>query len=169
LSYGDFAFSTNITTKEVKPMNIPLRVKNLIARHDTSAPYRIAKELNCLIYFVSLLPTVNGFWKRLLNRWIIALNENLPEWQQTAVLCHELGHIVCHPGYAAFSMRSTSYSSTRIESEADAFSCPIVTISMSATCAASSRRVGGHKSRHRRRQTTGSNIDILPFEISVTR
>ena len=111
-------------------MNIPLRVKNLIARHDTSASYRIAKELNCLIYFVSLLSTVNGFWKRLLNRWIIALNENLPEWQQTAVLCHELGHIVCHPGYAAFSMRSTSYSSTRIESEADAFSCPIVTISM---------------------------------------
>ena len=42
-------------------MNIPLRVKNLIARHDTSAPYRIAKELTCLIYFVSLPPTVNEF------------------------------------------------------------------------------------------------------------
>ena len=102
-------------------MNIPLRVKNLIARHDTSAPYRIAKELNCLIYFVSLPPTVNGFWKRLLNRRIIALNENLPEWQQTTVLCHELGHIVCHGRYTAFSMRNVSYSNTRIERETDEF------------------------------------------------
>lgn len=102
-------------------MNIPLRVKNLIARHDTSDPYRIAKELNCLIYFVSLPPTVNGFWKRLLNRRIIALNENLPEWQQTAVLCHELRHIVCHGRYTAFSMRNVSYSNTHIEREADEF------------------------------------------------
>ena len=110
-----------ITAKEVKPMNIPLRVRNLVARHDTSDPYRIAKELNCLVYFVDLPPTVNGFWKRTLRRRTIAINENLPEWQQTAVLCHELGHIVCHPGYAAFSMRNTSYSSTRIEDEADEF------------------------------------------------
>lgn len=102
-------------------MNIPLRVKNLIARHDTSAPYRIAKELNCVVILAALPPNVNGFWKRILRRRAIIINEKLEEWQQAAVLCHELGHIVCHPGYAAFSMRSTSYSSTRIESEADAF------------------------------------------------
>ena len=102
-------------------MNIPLRVRNLVTRHDTSDPYRIAKELNCLVYFVSLPPTVNGFWKCLLNRRIIALNKNLPEWQQTAVLSHELGHIVCHGRYTAFSMRNVSYSNTRIEDEADEF------------------------------------------------
>lgn len=96
-------------------MNIPLRVKNLVARHDTSDP------LNCLVYFVSLSPTVNGFWKCLLNRRIIALNKNLPEWKQAAVLCHELGHIICHGRYTAFSMRNASYSNTRIEREADEF------------------------------------------------
>ena len=102
-------------------MNIPLRVKNLITRHDTSDPYRIAKELNCIILFANLPPNVNGFWKRILRRRAIIINENLPEWQQTAVHCRELGHIVFHPRYAAFSMRSTSYSNTRIENEADAF------------------------------------------------
>ena len=96
-------------------MNIPLRVKNLVARHDTSDP------LNCLVYFVSLPPTVNVFWKCLLNRRIIALNKNLPEWKQAAVLCHELGHIICHGRYTAFSMRNASYSNTRIEREADEF------------------------------------------------
>ena len=36
-------------------LNIPLRVRNLVNRHDTSDPYRIAKELNCSVYFL-----VNG-------------------------------------------------------------------------------------------------------------
>ena len=102
-------------------LNIPLRVRNLVNRHDTSDPYRIAKELNCSVYFLDLPPTVNGFWKRTLRRRTIAINKNLPEWQQAAVLCHELGHIVCHGRYTAFSMRNVSYSNTRIEREADEF------------------------------------------------
>lgn len=60
-------------------MNIPLRVKNLVKRYDTSDPYRLAKELNCIVYFVALPPLVNGFWKRTLRRKTIAINENLPE------------------------------------------------------------------------------------------
>ena len=102
-------------------MNIPLRVKNLINRYDTSDPYQLAKELNCFVYLVDLPPTVNGFWKRTLRRRTIAINENLLEWQRAAVLCHELGHIVCHGRYTAFSMRNTSYSTTRIEKVADRF------------------------------------------------
>lgn len=102
-------------------LNIPLRVRNLVERHDTSDPYRIAKELNCVVIFAPLPPTVNGFWKRILRRRAIIINEKLEEWQQAAVLCHELGHIVCHPGYVAFSMRSTSYANTRTECEADEF------------------------------------------------
>ena len=102
-------------------LNIPLRVRNLVNRHDTSDPYRIAKELNCSVYFLDLPSTVNGFWKRTLRRRTIAINKNLPEWQQAAVLCHELGHIVCHGRYTAFSMRNVSYSNTRIEREADEF------------------------------------------------
>ena len=102
-------------------LNIPLRVRNLVNRHDTSDPFQLAKELNCSVYFLDLPPTVNGFWKRTLRRRTIAINKNLPEWQQAAVLCHELGHIVCHGRYTAFSMRNVSYSNTRIEREADEF------------------------------------------------
>ena len=102
-------------------LNIPLRVKNLVDRHDTSDPFRIAKELNCVVFFADLPPTVNGFWKRILRRRAIIINENLEDWQQASVLCHELGHIVCHGRYTAFSMRNVSYSNTRIENEADEF------------------------------------------------
>ena len=109
------------TIKEVKPVNIPLRVRNLVRRHDTSDPFRLATELNCIVYFLDLPPTVNGFWKQVLRRRTIAINENLEEWQQAAVLCHELGHVVCHQGYVAFSMRNTSFSNSRMEREADEF------------------------------------------------
>ena len=102
-------------------LNIPLRVKNLVARYDTSDPFRLAKDLNCLVYYDALPPGVNGFWRHVLRKRTIAINEELEEWQQAAVLCHELGHIVCHPGYAAFSMRNISFSNTRIENEADEF------------------------------------------------
>lgn len=102
-------------------LNIPLRVKNLVARYDTSNPFRLAKDLNCLVYYVALPPGVNGFWRHVLRKRTIAINEELEEWQQAAVLCHELGHITCHPGYAAFSMRNISFSNTRIENEADEF------------------------------------------------
>ena len=102
-------------------LNIPLRVRNLVERYDTSDPYRLAKELRCVVIYAKLPATVNGFWRRILRRRAIILNKSLPEWQQAAVLCHEIGHIVCHPRYAAFSMWNISYSNSRIEREADEF------------------------------------------------
>ena len=102
-------------------LNIPQRVKRLVKKYDTSNPYLLAKELKCTIYYMNLPPTVNGFWKRVLRRKTIVINQNLLEWQQEAVLCHEIGHIVCHPRYTAFSTRTISFSNTRIEREADEF------------------------------------------------
>lgn len=102
-------------------LNIPLRVRNLVEKYDTSDPYQLAKELNCLVYFADLPTTVNGFWKRVLRRRIIVINENLSEWKQAAVLCHELGHVVLHRGYVAFFARNISFSSSRMEREADEF------------------------------------------------
>lgn len=96
-------------------LNIPLRVRNLVEKHDTTDPYQLAKGLNCVVLFADLPMTVNGFWKRILRRRLIMINKNLTEWQQAAVLCHELGHVVCHPGYVAFSMYIVSFSSSRIE------------------------------------------------------
>ena len=70
---------------------------------------------------MNLPPTVNGFWKRVLRKKTIVINQNLLDWQQEAVLCHEIGHIVCHPRYTTFSTRSISFSNTHIECEADEF------------------------------------------------
>ena len=129
-------------------MNIPLRVKNLITRYDTSAPYRIAKELNCIVLFAKLPPNVNGFWKRILRRRAIIINENLSEWQQTAsfVTNSRTSCAIRDMQLSPCATRHTQAPASRTRrTHSPSVLCPIVTISTSATCAASSRRDGGHK------------------------
>ena len=105
----------------MKP-NIPLRVRNLIKKHDTCDPYLIAKEMNITILLAQTPSKVNGFWRRILRRKYICINEELCEWQQKAVLCHELGHILLHPGYKNYCMAGRTYVvSQRHEDEADIF------------------------------------------------
>lgn len=66
---------------------------------------------------------------RILRRKTICINENLSDWQQAAVLAHELEHLCCHPWYTAYSMRSATFSKTRIEREANAFAVALMSYS----------------------------------------
>ena len=102
-------------------INIPVRVRHLVEKFGTSDPYRLAKDLRCEIIVGDTPAHINGMWRWILRRRYIFINERLNEWQQAAVLCHELAHIICHPRYRAFSMRGWSYSSTSKEREANQF------------------------------------------------
>lgn len=72
--------------------NIPLRARNLIRKHGTTDPWRIAREMKFDVMFLPLPDRVNGMWRRVLGRKYIVIDDALDEWQQKAVLCHELGH-----------------------------------------------------------------------------
>lgn len=107
--------------------NIPLRIKNLIKRAGTSNPFEIAKYLKINVRLVDTPIHVNGFWKRILRRKFIFVNNRLDEWQQKAVIGHELGHILLHPKYRHFCLDSRTYfCSQRHEDEADAFSIELL-------------------------------------------
>ena len=107
--------------------NIPLRIRNLVRRAGSSDPYSIASFLGIKIKAVDTPTHINGIWKRILRRTFIFVNERLPEWQQKAVLAHELGHIILHPKYNYFCLDSRTYfSSTRHENEADSFSVELL-------------------------------------------
>lgn len=107
--------------------NIPLRARNLIRRHGTTDPYRIARELGFDVMLLPLPNGVNGMWRRILRRKYIVINDALNEWQQTAVLCHELGHYLMHQGYATYAMAGrTFFSNTRYENEANLFAAAMM-------------------------------------------
>lgn len=108
--------------------NIPLRARNLIRRHGTTDPYRIARELGFDVMLLPLPNEVNGLWRRILRRKYIVINDALEEWQQTAVLCHELGHYLMHRGYTSYAMAGrTFFSKARYENEANRFAAAMMT------------------------------------------
>lgn len=102
--------------------NYKLRIQNLIKKYGTSNPEEIAKHLNINVRYVDTPNHINGFWKRILRRKFIFVNERLDEWQRMAVISHELGHILLHPHYHHFCSEGRSYfASKRHENEADNF------------------------------------------------
>lgn len=108
-------------------INIPLRVKNLIKKYDTSDPYRIARELNIEIVFCDTPKGINGLWRRVLKRKYIVINERLNEWQRKAVLCHELAHYRCHRGYVSYCMAGRSFfSKTSKENQANLYAAEMM-------------------------------------------
>lgn len=109
--------------------NIPLRARNLIRKHATCDPYRIAREMGFDVIHLPLPSGVNGLWRRILRRKYIVIDDALNEWQQKAVLCHELGHFLMHKDYASYSMAGrTFFSNTRYEHEANLFAAEFFTL-----------------------------------------
>ena len=76
-------------------LNIKLRVLNLIARHRTRNPFKLARLLNIEIVYEDL-GEVRGFFKKILRRKYIFINSKLSEFDQKLVCSHELGHAVLH-------------------------------------------------------------------------
>lgn len=102
--------------------NIPLRIKNLIKKYDTSSPYELAKYLNISIYEYDLPPELRGFCVRVLRRKMIFINEAMTEIEKLIVLCHELGHIRLHNGYGYhFSANTIYFVKSRREAEANLY------------------------------------------------
>ena len=76
-------------------MNIALRVKNLIKRHETRDPFRIAKDLGIIIKYRPYTETKGYFLKVNTNKFIV-INSNLSDLEKLLVCSHELGHAILH-------------------------------------------------------------------------
>ena len=76
-------------------MNIKLRVLDLIAKHRTRNPFKLARALNIEIIYQDL-GEVRGFFKKILRRKYIFINSELSEFDQKLVCAHELGHAILH-------------------------------------------------------------------------
>ena len=76
-------------------LNVKLRVLNLIARHRTRNPFKLARALRIEIIYQDL-GEVRGFFKKILRRKYIFINSELSEFDQKLVCAHELGHAILH-------------------------------------------------------------------------
>lgn len=103
-------------------LNIKLRVLNLIARHRTRNPFKLARLLNIEIVYEDL-GEIRGFFKKILRRKFIFINNKLSEFDQKLVCAHELGHAVLHSSNRIqFLINNTKLlRKSRIEDEANLF------------------------------------------------
>lgn len=76
-------------------MELQLKVLNLIKKHGTNNPFKLAKKLNIEI-IIDDLGEVRGLFKKILRRKFIFINSKLNELDQMLVCCHELGHAILH-------------------------------------------------------------------------
>jgi len=112
-------------------LNIPLRVRNLAKRLATCNPDEIAKDLKITVIYGETPIGANGFWRRILRRKYICINEKLSGWQRKAVLSHEIAHILLHPHYTSYCMAGrTFFSRTIYEDEADEFAVELLSQSV---------------------------------------
>lgn len=75
--------------------NISKKVKLLKEKWGTSDPFRLCSYLKIIILYKDL-GGIKGYYKKILNRKVIILNQNLSFYDKKVVCAHELGHCILH-------------------------------------------------------------------------
>lgn len=109
------------------PLNITLRVKNLIKKYGTRDPFKIAKYENINIMFETL-GNIKGYYRKILGQKFIIVNSELDEFSQLIIVSHELGHALLHTTKGIKFMREHTllYNSNLIERQADKFAAELI-------------------------------------------
>lgn len=103
-------------------MKISKLVSNLIEKHSTRNPFKIAKKLNIEIIYEDL-GEVSGFFKKVLRRKYIFINSNLSDFEQMIICSHELGHAILHSSNRLQFLLDNTYTirNSKLELEANLF------------------------------------------------
>ncbi len=76
-------------------IDIYRRVKNLKKRWGTNDPFKICRYLKIQIRYCDL-GEAKGFYKKVLRKKFIIINENLSSLDKKIICAHELGHCLLH-------------------------------------------------------------------------
>ena len=107
-------------------MDIKAAVTQLLKKHNTNNPYKLAELLNIIICYADLGSTWGYYTTYKRSRFII-INQNISETLQTYTCAHELGHSVLHKGVSTpFLRKHTLFSVEKIERQANTFAVELL-------------------------------------------
>jgi Zn-dependent peptidase ImmA (M78 family) len=107
-------------------MGIKRLVNQLVLKHRTNNPFKIAAQKNIVVLFEPL-GNVMGYFNTYKRIPLIHLNTNSEEREQRFTCSHELGHAIQHPNVnTPFLKRHTLQSIDRIEREANEFAVELL-------------------------------------------
>lgn len=101
-------------------------VSDIVREYETTDPYQLARYLGIE---VDTFPfrRIKGFIVNDLRDVLIVLNQKMPEHEQKAVLCHELGHYFLSPPNASYLYITTTYMHSKYEYEPNRFMIEFLT------------------------------------------
>lgn len=107
-------------------MSIEEIIDQLIKKHGTSNPFKLAEILGILVVFEPL-GSIYGYYSRTHRTKVIHINESASDGQKSFICGHELGHVILHPDTnTAFLRKKTLFSTDRIELEANHFAVQLL-------------------------------------------
>lgn len=102
-------------------------VDELVEKHGTNNPYKIAKEKNIYVFERDMHEEIFGFYKYIRRNKFIYINSNLSENKKFFTCSHELGHSEMHTRIdTPFLKRKTLFSIDKIENEANRFAIELL-------------------------------------------
>ncbi|PGB95011.1 ImmA/IrrE family metallo-endopeptidase [Bacillus toyonensis] len=100
---------------------INLKIQELITKHETRDPFKIANILGIVVLFEEL-GDIYGYYNKVSRIPFIHINKKLSETMQRFTFLHELGHALLHPNENTPKLSAVSlHSEMRIEFEANYF------------------------------------------------
>lgn len=101
-------------------------VINIAQKHETTDPFKIARQKDIIVLFENLGNTL-GFYSTYKRFKFIHINNEIDEITQRFVCAHELGHAVLHPkSNTPFLRNQTFFSVDRLEVEANTFAVELL-------------------------------------------
>ncbi len=110
-------------------MDIRKKVQQLIRRHGTNDPERLARTMGINVIYIDLGGSVYGTYLKYKRVKTILIDaERTPEHLRRFVLAHELGHAVCTPdaNTSWISAYTLALNTDRIEREANTFAVELL-------------------------------------------
>lgn len=110
-------------------MDIRKKVQQLIRRHGTNNPERLARTMGINVIYIDLGGSVYGTYLKYKRVKTILIDaERTPEHLRRFVLAHELGHAVCTPdaNTSWISAYTLALNTDRIEREANTFAVELL-------------------------------------------
>ena len=107
-------------------MNIIKKVKSLKRKYKTNNPFLLCESLNIKI-FIKDIGFVKGYYKQILRKKYIVLNEKLDGLSMKIVLAHELGHAILHKKEINLMKETFMFpKNSKVEKEANQFAAELL-------------------------------------------
>ncbi|MGE7977309.1 ImmA/IrrE family metallo-endopeptidase [Psychrobacillus sp. NPDC093200] len=101
-------------------------VNQLVKKHGTNDPFKLAQLMGILIVFEPL-GTALGYYNKNFRVPIIHINQDAPKEKLFFICAHELGHAIQHPDVnTSFLRQNTLFSTDILEIEANTFAVELL-------------------------------------------